>query len=579
MESKKSDDDRGSANLVRLLPFFLASLLIAVLLFSFGAVGGAQALANTLYVDHASGTDSGNCQTSGSPCKTINYAIGQAGIGDSILIAGGTYTENVIVNQAVSLMGGYEASGWTRDLSFYMTIIDANDSGRPVTVNDNQENVTLDGVKLIGGNTTEDGGGIYITGGSVDILNSQIDSNNTSACCGGIHVGNSATLAITNTEVTWNISGEAGAGGIGIFSGSVVTITNSDISYNVTSGSSGGIFVEFAQVYAKNTTFTYNEADTDGGALGAYNGSTTTLEYIEAAFNKTGVVGPPGHGSGLYFRNGAQGVVVRADIHDNDGTECGAGIRVDDPPTFVAVSETKIYDNQANCGGGISVNQGWLTLMDSNVQGNEASGDGGNGGGLHLTDGGRIDVTDSEISDNTTTDHGGAVSAGDATVNITNTLITGNVATTGNANVLALGDSNVTIMNTTVADNNPTGAQAVILWGGTMTMTNSIMWNNSLSFQSECVLCSFVVNYSDIQGLDGIPDISSGVGNFDADPLFAGLEMGGYHLTPNSPCIDKGTTAGAPILDIEGNPRTPPPDVGAFEWIGTKIFLPMVVKK
>ncbi len=579
MESINRKDDRERVNLLRILPFILASLLIAVLLFSFGAVGGAHALASTLYVDDASGTDSGNCQTSGSPCKTINYAIGQAGIGDSILIASGTYTENVIVNQEVGLLGGYEAAGWTRDLSLYTTIIDSNDSGRPVTVNDNQENVTLDGLKLIGGNTTEDGGGIYITGGSVHILNSLIDSNTTTACCGGIHVGNSATLTITNTEVTWNISGEAGAGGIGIFSGSVVTITNSDISYNVTSGNSGGIFVEFAQLYAKNSTFTYNEADTDGGALGAYDGSTTTLEDIEAAFNHTGVDIPPGHGSGLYFREGAQGVVVRADIHDNDGTECGAGIRLDDPPTLVTVSGTKIYDNQANCGGGISVNQGWLTLLESYVQGNEASGEGGNGGGLHITDGGRIDVTDSIISDNTTTDHGGAVSAGNATVNITNTLITGNLATSGNANVLALGDSNVTIMNTTVADNNPTGAQAVILWGGMMTMTNSIMWNNALSLQSKCALCSFVVNYSDIQGLAGIPDISSGVGNFDADPLFAGLELGGYRLKPESPCIDKGTTAGAPLSDIEGNLRTPPPDVGAYEWIGTKIFLPLVVKK
>ena len=303
------------------------------------------------------------------------------------------------------------------------------------------------------------------------------------------------------------------------------------------------------------------------------------MEDIEAAFNHTGVTDPPGHGSGLYFRNGAQGVVKRADIHENDAVECGGGIRLDDAPTHVAVSDSQIYDNQALCGGGISVNQGSLTLADSEVESNFATGESGNGGGLHITDGGRIDVSDGVISDNTTTDHGGAISAGNATVNITNTLITNNAATSGAANVLAAADSPVTFMNTTISDNNPTGAQAVILWGGTMTMTNSILWNSSLSLQRDCTVCSFNVNYSDIQGLAGIPDISAGVGNFDADPLFADQELGNYHIKPNSPCIDKGTSVGAPGSDIEGNPRTPPPDVGAYEWIGVKIFLPMVVKQ
>ncbi len=437
MEPMRKKFNHVCVQLAKILPFLIAGILIAVLLFSFGIVDDAHALASTLYVDDTSGTDDSNCQTPSDPCKTINYAIGQASIGDSLQIAGGTYTENVIVNQEVSLVGGYEATGWTRDLSTNTTIIDANNSGRPVTVNDDKQNVVLDGLEIVGGNTTVDGGGIYITGGDVQILNSVIGENTTTACCGGIHIGNSATVLISNTEISFNYS-EGPGGGLGIYFGTDVTIEDSDISYNESNTSGGAIDIGFAGAQVSNTIMEYNEA----------------------------------------------------------------------------------------------------------------------------------------------TEHGGALSTFQSIANFTNTLFTNNLSKSGNANVIAINtNSEINVLNSTIAENNPTGAQAVLLWGGTMTITNSIMWSNALSLQSDppCSDC-FVINYSDIQGIDGLAGVSEGVGNFDADPLFTDQELGNYHIKPSSPCIDKGTSDGAPGTDIEGNPRTPPPDVGAYEWIGVKVFLPMVVK-
>lgn len=44
-------------------------------------------------------------------------------------------------------------------------------------------------------------------------------------------------------------------------------------------------------------------------------------------------------------------------------------------------------------------------------------------------------------------------------------------------------------------------------------------------------------------------------GNINANPLFVDPASGDYHLTPNSPCIDRGTNEGAITTDFEGDSR------------------------
>jgi hypothetical protein len=58
---------------------------------------------------------------------------------------------------------------------------------------------------------------------------------------------------------------------------------------------------------------------------------------------------------------------------------------------------------------------------------------------------------------------------------------------------------------------------------------------------------SATVTYSDVDG--GY----SGTGNINSDPLFVG--SGDYHLQSGSPCIDTGTSSGAPAADIDGDSR------------------------
>ena len=121
------------------LPLFRSALVLvlglsALTLVTVGLSGQAvtaQTVGWIWYVD-------GNCATGGdgtmsSPFQTINQALAVAGDSDTILVAQGTYTENLSINIQVTLMGGYAATSptWTRDIAPYETIVTSDDTMVP----------------------------------------------------------------------------------------------------------------------------------------------------------------------------------------------------------------------------------------------------------------------------------------------------------------------------------------------------------------------------------------------------------------------------------------------------------------
>ena len=84
---------------------------------------------------------------------------------------------------------------------------------------------------------------------------------------------------------------------------------------------------------------------------------------------------------------------------------------------------------------------------------------------------------------------------------------------------------------------------AILVWGTSMSVRNTIVWENAQITEFQIRRCSAAtdISYSDIQdGYDGI-------GNIDEDPLFADES---YALSENSPCIDSGDPDGP--LDPDG---------------------------
>ncbi len=108
-------------------------------------------------------------------------------------------------------------------------------------------------------------------------------------------------------------------------------------------------------------------------------------------------------------------------------------------------------------------------------------------------------------------------------------------------------------------------------------ISNSVLWGDEAGGVANEIYYSgggVYVSYSAVEGG------WNGTGNIAIDPKLvdqrpaseAPTAAGDYHLTQDSPCIDKGTTTGAPEYDFEGDPRLASvggddmPDMGADEY-------------
>ena len=137
----------------------------------------------------------------------------------------------------------------------------------------------------------------------------------------------------------------------------------------------------------------------------------------------------------------------------------------------------------SNVGGGIAVEgNATLTVTDSVVSGNTASG-GGQGGGIYNGGNSTVTIVDSTVSGNA--DSGGGQGGGidnDGTITVTNSTLSANTAEDGGQGAGIYSDGTATVTDSTVSGNTaPGGGQgAGIYSSGTATVTDSTIADNTL---------------------------------------------------------------------------------------------------
>lgn len=136
-----------------------------------------------------------------------------------------------------------------------------------------------------------------------------------------------------------------------------------------------------------------------------------------------------------------------------------------------------------------------------------------------------------------------------------------------------------TIANNSITANNGAG----VYWANTWpTNINNIVAFNTRGFERGIAGSSDAeIRINDVYGNTGLGAPANYVntsnrfgvlGNFQADPKFANAAIGDFHLQPNSPCVDAGTTlpVASGEFDIDRQSRTQGPglDLGADESDG-----------
>lgn len=168
----------------------------------------------TLYVA-PTGADSSNCINSANPCLTVQYAVDQAGADDDIRVATGAYTytiartpplgypnlpasgvitQVVYISETITVRGGYTATNWATSYPLTQpTTLDAESGKRGIFVG-GTVTVTLENLRIIGGDATglggdpllwDAGGGIALAGSDRATLSGNAIYSNTAGGGGG----------------------------------------------------------------------------------------------------------------------------------------------------------------------------------------------------------------------------------------------------------------------------------------------------------------------------------------------------------------------------------------------------------
>ena len=551
---------------------------------------------------------------------TVQEAVDAADSGGTVKVAGSCQgvqqrmgiSQTVYVSKTLTIRGGYTTTNWiASDPVANLTTLDAQRGGRVVYITGTVA-VTLEGLVIMGGNTSglgrgtasdADGGGIYISTASTTL---------------------SGTRVISNTTGDGALGNNGGMGG-GIFCSGTLTLTNSLVSDNHTGLGGNLVLISYTLVYVGK----------GGNGGGIHSIGTLSIVSSTISGNTTGRGGlggapygdgPGGDGGGIY--SGGRLSILNSRISGNStGAGCtggdGGGIFGDG---FITVISSTVDSNDAGSGGdayhfgcdggsgGGIYGNGTLTITGSILTGNNTGvgapdlidGSGGSGGGISHN--GSLIISNSTVKSNRTAaggggfvpdeggDGGGIAASGSAMLNgiivednvaeggrggglflsadgmMTNILVARNQASICGSG-LAIWGSSPRLVHATLASNTDGDGSGVCVHSSygsacSVMMTNTIIVSHSVGVTttaSSTTTLQATLWSGNTTNTGGAGVIHTGKINVYGPPAFRNPIMSDYHLTPASAAIDQGVDAGV-TTDLDGAPR---PfggfDLGAYE--------------
>lgn len=378
--------------------------------------------------------------------------------------------------------------------------------------------VTLNDVDFSGndaGVNPGNGGALHVTGSADIVVNGGTFDGNT-AREGGALWNNAGTMSIDDATFTANTATGAAAdqGGGALFgesTGGTIIVTDSLFANNSVGSddvdqedgsdslASGGAILssDNTTLSVSDSRLTNNSARRAGGVLEVRGGSSTTLDNVTASGNDAGM--NPGNGGVVHVTGDADVDVVGGVYANNTAVEGGAFWNNQGEMSFDGVSivgNTATGDDATQGGGAIYAetndageDSGTLTIINTRISGNMASGTSGSGGGILVAPGATANIADSRILANTANRAGGGIENAGGAVTMLRVTLGGRDSSAandagsnpGNGGGLHIGaDGSTTLTRSSVGYN--TAVEGGGLWNsgaGTLVVDTSTVSNNT----------------------------------------------------------------------------------------------------
>ena len=346
-----------------------------------------------------------------SQYSTIQAGLNAARESDTVLVAAGTYKENIMWPEVngIKLMSAGDSSN---------TIIDGGGTSSVIYMNPSSATIDtttlIQGFKIINGNNVKSGGGIFCKNAAIMIDKTVIADNKVvgnDADGAGIFAENSI-IVIKNSIIRNNIgdSSVSSSNGGGIWAYRCLFRTENVIFKSNYSNQGGGAYFSQSIGTMKESTIENNTSSQLGGGLVASTGGpyaasgSDGIISIDNTIIRGNVSG--GRGGGAMFQEGKV-ILNNSTIMKNSGSN-GGGLCLDSIKEPI-IKNSKIHSNTASgSGGGIFIDRADMVLENSILANNTAT----SGGGIYIdrlkTEETGNSISNTQIINNTATKGGGA---------------------------------------------------------------------------------------------------------------------------------------------------------------------------